>query len=164
MMEAHDFEVTWVHIRDVKPHAKNARKHPRAQVERLAAMIREFKFSSPIDVDVHGVIIRGHGRLAAAKHLKLTHVPVIVRDDLNEEQVRAFRVADNTIALDSEWDFPALVDEVAELAGMGTGLLCDFVDVQKLLASEENLPELDEPKADGETKGAKSCPHCGGEL
>lgn len=85
-------------IDKIVPYPQNVKDHPPAQVKQIAASIREFGWSQPIVVDKDGVIIAGHGRRKAALHLELTEVPVWVRDDLDEHQVRALRLIDNRVA------------------------------------------------------------------
>lgn len=101
-------------INDIKPYSKNAKKHPKKQIEQVAASIKEFGFNQPIVVDKEGVIIVGHGRLEAAKLLGLTEVPVITVD-LTEEQAKAYRLADNKLN-ESEWNMGLVVEELKELS------------------------------------------------
>src|SRR5690242_7771258 len=81
------------------PAARNARTHPKPQLDQIAASIRQFGFTNPILIDSDGAIIAGHGRLLAAKALGLTEVPTITLAGLSEAQKRALRIADNKIAL-----------------------------------------------------------------
>ena len=81
-------------IENIKPYEKNAKKHPKKQVEQIAKSIKEFGFNQPIVIDKKGVIIVGHGRYEAAKLLGLSDVPVI-EVELTEEQAKAYRLADN---------------------------------------------------------------------
>lgn len=96
------------------PYDKNVKKHDEAQVAKIAESIRRFKWTQPIVVDKDGVIINGHGRRLAAIKLGLAQVPVWVRDDLNEDEVRAARLADNRVAL-SDIDTDMLQAELASL-------------------------------------------------
>ncbi|MFH3639762.1 ParB/Srx family N-terminal domain-containing protein, partial [Acinetobacter baumannii] len=81
-------------VDDVKPYELNAKIHSEEQVAKIAESIARFGWDQPIVVDKNGVIIKGHGRRLAAIKLGLIEVPVLVRDDLNEEQVKAARLAD----------------------------------------------------------------------
>lgn len=101
-------------IADVHPYKLNAKIHDQKQVERIAKSIAEFGWDQPLVVDSEGVIIKGHGRRLAALHLGLTHVPVLVRDDLTEDQARAARLADNRVAL-GDIDSDLLQQELANL-------------------------------------------------
>lgn len=93
------------------PYENNPRVNDGA-VEAVAASINEFGFKNPIIVDKNNVIICGHSRLKAAKKLGLDEVPTIRAEDLTEEQVRAFRLADNKTAELAEWDEERLEDEL----------------------------------------------------
>ena len=103
-----------VNIKELKPYEKNPRRNDEA-VKFVASSIKEFGFKVPIIVDKDMVIIAGHTRYKAAKKLKLKEVPVIMADDLTDEQVKAFRLADNRVAERSEWDFDLLTDELTDI-------------------------------------------------
>ena len=107
-------EVKLWKIGDVKPYEKNPRRNDSA-VDAVAASIQEFGWKQPIVVDKDGIIIAGHTRYKAAKKLGLKDVPVVVADDLTEEQVKAYRLADNKVAEKSEWDFDLLKEELDAL-------------------------------------------------
>ena len=95
------------------PYEKNAKKHPKKQIDQVAASIKEFGFNQPIVVDKQNVVIVGHGRLEAAKLLGLKEVPVM-QVDLTEEQANAYRLADNKLN-ESEWDMSLVIDELKDL-------------------------------------------------
>lgn len=99
-------------IEKVKPYPKNAKKH---KVKWIAKSIKEFDFDQPIVVDKKGIVIKGHGRLEAAKQLELTEVPVIVRKDLNKKQAAMARLADNRAAQGGGFDIEMLVEELETL-------------------------------------------------
>lgn len=86
-------------IEDVKPYELNAKIHDEAQVSKIAESIAKFDWDQPIVVDRNGVIIKGHGRRLAAIKLGRKEVPVLVRSDLSDEQVKAARLADNRVAI-----------------------------------------------------------------
>lgn len=107
-------QIEYKRLEDIIPYAANPRKNDDA-VEYVARSISEFGFKVPIIIDKDGVIIAGHTRYKAAKYLGMNEVPVICADDLTEEQVKAFRLADNKVAEMAEWD-PDLLDlELDEL-------------------------------------------------
>src|SRR5215204_1039150 len=91
-------------IAKLVPSARNARTHRDAQVAEIAGSIRAFGFANPVLVGLDGDVIAGHGRLAAARQLGITKVPVIVLSGLNETQRRELMLADNRIALNAGWD------------------------------------------------------------
>jgi ParB-like chromosome segregation protein Spo0J len=114
-------QITAWAIDKISPYELNAKIHDDKQVERIAKSIKEFGWSQPIVVDKHGVIIAGHGRRLAALKLGLDKVPVWVRDDLNAEQVRALRLADNRVAV-GDLDSSLLQKELADLDFDLTGI------------------------------------------
>ena len=101
-------------IGDITPYEKNPRKNDEA-VKYVAESIKQFGFKVPIVIDKNGIIVAGHTRYKAAKKLNLKEVPCIVADDLTDEQVKAFRLADNKVAEKAEWDFDLLADELDDL-------------------------------------------------
>lgn len=86
------------------PYARNARTHSDEQVAQIAASIAEFGFTNPILTGADGVIVAGHGRLAAAQKLAMEMVPVVVLEHLSPTQRRALVIADNRIAENAGWD------------------------------------------------------------
>lgn len=100
-------DVKMVDIKLIKPYANNAKKHPKEQIEKLSKHIEHVGWDQPIVVDENNIILKGHGRLLAAKALKLDKVPVVVKLDLSETQKKSCRIADNKLA-ETEWDFEFL--------------------------------------------------------
>lgn len=107
--------IEFVLIDKIIPYARNQRKHSDDQVKKIASSIREFGFKNPVIVDKNMSIIAGHGRVLAAEKLGLDKVPVIVADDLNEAQVKAYRLADNRLQDLSEFDDELVKLELEEL-------------------------------------------------
>lgn len=101
---------------ELVPDPRNARTHPKQQIEQIKNSIQAFGFTNPILADEGLQIIAGHGRLLAAKSLALAQVPVIIVDGLSDTQKRALRIADNKIALNAGWDLEILQQELSELA------------------------------------------------
>ncbi|WP_426954127.1 site-specific DNA-methyltransferase [Muricoccus radiodurans] len=97
------------------PYAGNARTHPPEQVAQIAASIAEFGFNVPVLVDDTGVLVAGHGRVLAARELGLDAVPAIRLGHLTPAQLRAYRLADNQIALNAGWDEAVLAQELRGL-------------------------------------------------
>lgn len=98
-------------LNDIKPYEKNPRKNDNA-VEYVANSIKEFGFQQPIVIDKNGVIVAGHTRYKASKKLGLEKVPCIIADDLTDEQIKAYRLADNKASELAEWDFDLLGEEL----------------------------------------------------
>jgi len=110
--------VTYRSVNDLKPDPRNARTHPKRQINQLKESIQAFGFTNPILVDPGGHIIAGHGRLQAARALGLAEVPTIILSGLSELQKRALRIADNKIALNAGWDLEILQLELSELVSI----------------------------------------------
>jgi ParB-like chromosome segregation protein Spo0J len=110
-----DLQLEMMPVASLAPYAANARQHPPEQVAQLAASIGEFGFNVPVLVDDAGVLIAGHGRVLAAKALGLEEVPAIRLGHLTEAQARAFRLADNQLALNSTCDESLLAAELRAL-------------------------------------------------
>lgn len=104
-------QITQMAIKDVHPYENNPRKNDDA-VQYVAESIQQFGFKVPIVVDKDNIIVTGHTRYKAAKKLKLETVPVIKADDLTDEQIKAYRLADNKVAEKSQWDFNLLQEEL----------------------------------------------------
>ena len=101
-------------LQDIKPYEKNPRKNNEA-VKYVAESIRQFGFRVPIVIDVNNVIVCGHTRYKACKELGLEKVPCVVADDLTDEQIRAYRLADNKVSEQSQWDLDLLGGELADI-------------------------------------------------
>lgn len=124
-------------ITDIHPYEKNPRHNDEA-VQYVAESIREFGFKVPIVIDKNGIVVAGHTRLKAAKKLGLKKIPCIVADDLTDDQVKAFRLADNKVSEVAFWDF--------ELLGQELDDLFDFdMTVFGFEAFEDIEPDEDDP-------------------
>lgn len=101
-------------LKDIKPYDKNPRKNDNA-VEQVANSIASFGFKVPIVIDKDNVIVCGHTRYKAAKKLGIENVPCVVADDLTEEQIKAYRLADNKVSELAEWDIDLLGEELDDI-------------------------------------------------
>ena len=102
-------------ISEIVPYENNPRKNDKA-VEFVANSIKEFGFKVPIIIDKENVVVAGHTRLKAAEQLGYKEVPCIIADDLTEEQIKAFRIADNKVADAAEWDLDKLSLELEDIS------------------------------------------------
>ncbi|MBR2882678.1 MAG: ParB N-terminal domain-containing protein, partial [Prevotella sp.] len=107
-------EIIYKKLTDLKPYENNPRKNKQA-VNAVAKSIRDLGFRVPLVIDTDDVIVCGHTRYEALKKLGWSDVPCIVADDLTEEQIKAFRLADNQVAEFATWDVPKLEVEIDEL-------------------------------------------------
>lgn len=135
-------------VESLIPYARNSRTHSDEQVAKIAASIREFGFLNPVIVDGNSGIVAGHGRILAAQRLGMATVPVIEAAHLTDAQKRAYVIADNRLALDSEWDEDLLRIEIFDLQDSGfdlslTGFTLDEISDFDFDAGEHvELPEL----------------------
>ncbi|WP_349510041.1 DNA methyltransferase [Bradyrhizobium sp. AT1] len=113
-----DFRVDHLPLAELKPNPANARRHSRKQLHQIAASIREFGFNSIVVADEEGMILVGHGRVEGARMAGLERVPVLRVGHLTAEQKIAFSLADNKIALNSDWDMDQLRVLWRELMGV----------------------------------------------
>lgn len=107
-------DIIEMNVLDLKPYENNPRRNDDA-VRFVANSIKEFGFKNPIIIDKNNVIVAGHTRLLAAKSLGLEKVPCIMADDLTDDQIRAFRIADNKVSEFSQWEDAMLDLELLEL-------------------------------------------------
>ncbi|WP_442972644.1 ParB/Srx family N-terminal domain-containing protein [Rhodoplanes sp. TEM] len=102
-------------VEELQVYARNAKTHSDEQVAELVASIKQWGWTTPVLVDEDGVLIAGHGRLAAARKLGITEVPVMTARGWTEAQKRAYRIADNKLTEKGEWDEGLLRIELGEL-------------------------------------------------
>jgi len=110
-----DLSIVYVSVGSLRAYPRNARTHTKHQIRQIADSIKTFGFTNPILVGGTGNIIAGHGRWEAAKLLGMTQVPTILLEDLTEDQVRAYVIADNKLALNAGWDKNILAIELQHL-------------------------------------------------
>lgn len=142
-------QIEQIGIATLIPFAKNSRTHSDAQVAQIAASIREFGFTNPVLIDEANGIIAGHGRVMAARKLKLTEVPCIRLAHLSDAQKRAYVIADNKLALNAGWDEAMLKLELADLKALNfdldlTGFNTDEIDALLAENGTEGLTDPDD--------------------
>lgn len=153
-------------ISEIKPYEMNVKNHDPKQVEKIAKSITEFGWDQPIVVDKNSIVIKGHGRRLAAISLGMTKVPVLMRDDLTEDQVKAARLADNRVAisgidtemlqkelasmsfdLDGIFDAKELEFLVADLGEINADAFVTDLDEQVKIQSDETAQKIEEADA-----------------
>jgi len=141
-------------IEKLRPYESNSRTHSSTQIDKVMASMIEDGFTNPILVDSKARILAGHGRLEAAKKLRLTEVPVVVLDHLSDEQKRAYVIADNKLAELAGWDNAILSSELKDLKDL------DY-DLDSIGFSDEELRLLtnDSDLGYAEQKGALDKDH-----
>ena len=148
-------QIVYKNVDELIPYENNPRINNKA-VEVVKQSLQEFKFQNPIIIDANNVIVCGHTRLLASKELGLTEVPCIVADDLTEEQIKAFRIADNSSAQVAEWDMDKLMKELDSIDyDMSKyGRAEQMAEIEKIIEENKEVEEDDfdctppeEPKA-----------------
>ena len=143
-----EHNIVYLTLDEIKPYDNNPRNNTEA-VKQVKKSLRDFGFQNPIIVDKDMVIICGHTRYEAAKELKLESVPVIIADELTEQQVKAFRLVDNKTAEYEEWDYDKLMEEIANITDFDMGeyefnLIEEEDDLEKIVEDTPPDPELEE--------------------
>lgn len=108
-------QIESIKLKSLKPYENNPRHNDEA-VQYVKESIKEFGFKVPIVIDKNNVIICGHTRFKASKELGLDEVPCIRADDLTDEQIKAFRIADNKVSEVAEWDVGKLQFELEDIS------------------------------------------------
>lgn len=135
-----------LNIDELKPYENNPRNNDEA-VDPVAKSIKEFGFKVPIIIDKNNVIIAGHTRYKAAQKIKLKKVPCIVADDLTEEQVNAFRLADNKVGEIATWDFNLLELELDNIIDIDmSDFSFDIQGIEDTFDTDFELPDDDKPQ------------------
>ena len=149
-------EIKMVPLAAITPYENNPRRNADA-VKYVRKSIEQFGFKVPMVLDAQNVIVCGHTRFLAAQEIGMEEVPCVYADDLSEEQIKAFRLADNKTAEMSVWDFEKLEIEMQEIGIDMTDFGFHDTDFD-----ERALDDLftDAPKKEKEPKKIQ-CPHCG---
>ena len=143
-------EIQYVTLDKLIPYEKNNKKHDEKQIKNIARSIREIGFRNPILVDEDWVILAGHGRLEAAKRCKLKEIPVIQYTDLTEEQKKKYRILDNILSDQAEYDLDNLRDELKDIDDQRlTDMFKEYdlgLEEEKEWdeETEDDVPEVDE--------------------
>lgn len=146
-----ELSIIYLLVTALKRNPNNARTHSKKQIRQIADSIEIFGFNNPILIDKANVVIAGHGRLAAAKLLGMTRVPVIMLEDLTPEQIRAYVIADNRLAELAGWDKSILsielqnlvtIEETANFEATITGF--DIPEIDVILQDALHKPDKDD--------------------
>ena len=165
-MDSNRLKVVTMRTDELVPYAGNAKEHPEWHVSQIADSIDQFGFNDPIGVwhDPEGnpVIVEGHGRLLAARHLGMREVPVVFLDHLDDEGRRAYTLVHNQLTMNTGFDFGALDAELAKIVD---------IDMSQFGFDGVELPDIDNLFADAGDGGGQedaeeeaktvTCPHCG---
>lgn len=140
-------EIIYKNINELIPYENNPRLNDEA-VEYVKNSIKEFGFKVPIVIDKDNVIIAGHTRIKASKELGIKDIPCIIADDLTEEQVKAFRLADNKVAEKSMWDYSKLDEELDSILDIDMSMFdfninTDDVEIERIDLSNKEFEKYE---------------------
>lgn len=147
-------------VNDIIPYENNPRFNDEA-VEPVAESIRSFGFKIPIVIDKNNIIVAGHTRHKAALLLGLDKVPCIVADDLDENQIKAFRLVDNKVSEFSKWDFSKLEEELAQIDFDSYDFGFEEISAEKLSDFGDNVNEKEDSEFEEKKEQYTTCPSCG---
>lgn len=147
----------------VRTYDGNPRRILPAAIDKVAASLRAFGWRQPLVVDREGVLIAGHVRLAAAKQLGHTEVPVHIAETLTPEQVRAYRIADNRVADEVEWDAGLLTLELQAITDADLRRVTGFdtTELDKLVGDLHVEPAAENDQGRLDEIEPITCPKCG---
>ena len=146
-----EWQVSWKDVNDLTPYAKNARINDKT-VPYLVNSIKRFGFKVPLVIDKNGVVVCGHTRLKAALECGMARVPCVLADDLTEDEIKAFRLADNKIQEMSSWDDDLLDQELVELKDAGIEM--DDLGFGDMGADWDKLDDIEDEQEPPKLKGA----------
>lgn len=144
-----DLKIEYLPVTALKPYERNARKHRDFDVDKIVESIRVFGFDDPIGIwSEQNIIVEGHGRMLAAKKLGMETVPCIRLDHLTDEQRRAYALAHNKTAENSEWDLDILPEELAAIVDIDmTSFGFDLVDNAEVVEDDYEPVVPEEPRS-----------------
>ena len=154
-------KINEINVAEIKPYAKNQKKHPEEQIRNIATSIEKYGFIQPVVLSAENEIVIGHGRYLAAKDLGMEKIPCTYAENLTDDQIRELRIIDNKLN-ESEWDIEALKMDLADLDFSDFELDFNLGDEDEpfVMEYEEEAPEsFKEYGEDIETKC--KCPKCG---
>ena len=148
-----EWQVAWKDVNELTPYARNARINDKT-VPYLVNSIKRFGFKVPLVIDEKGVVVCGHTRLKAALECGMARVPCVLADDLTEDEIKAFRLADNKIQEMSSWDDDLLDQELVELKDAGIEM--DDLGFGDMGADWDKLDDIEDEQKPPKLKGASN--------
>ena len=149
-------EIEYVDINSIKPYEKNAKLHPKEQIEQIKKSIKQFGMDDPIGI-WKDEIVEGHGRLIACKELGFTEVPIIRLDHLTDEERKAYTLAHNKLTMNSGFDIGLLSDELENIMNIDMSEFGFLNDED--INIDDFFVETEEETKEEKTKQIK-CPCC----
>lgn len=139
MKNTKDMEIIYIDVKDLKPYEKNAKQHPKEQIEQIKTSIKEFGFCDPIGVyGKDNIIVEGHGRFLACKELEIEKVPCIKLDHLTDEERKAYTLAHNKLTMNSDFDYSLLDEELKDIVNIDMSELGFDIPIYEDIEDENN--------------------------
>lgn len=160
-------QIVMMNTDDLVPYINNAKKHPEEQIAQIIESIEAFGFNDPIAVDANNMIIEGHGRLIAARRMKVKEVPVIVLSHLSDKQKKAYILAHNKLTMNTDFNFDVLDAEPLEISEMNIGDEFDIDMANFGFSDDSETTDPDEEECEGNCSDKSkciTCPECGAEV
>ena len=152
-----DLKIVYLAPEELTPYEKNTRRHTPTDIEQIKTSIVRCGFDDPIGIwGDQNIVVEGHGRLIAAKELRLEKVPCIRLDHMTDAQRREYAIRHNRTQEFSSWDFEKLEEEIAALMLQGA-------DLHDLKFAVKQIAEEDPEKEFLENEKKYRCPRCGHE-
>ena len=133
-------------VEKLKPYAKNAKKHPKEQIDLIVRSIEEYGFLNPCLIDKDFNVIAGHGRIMAAKQMGMDKVPCLFVEGLSEAQYKAYVLADNKLTEMGEWDMDLVVSELEDLQDMDFDISLTGFDMPEVVSDPVVTEEVEIPE------------------
>lgn len=150
-------QITYLNINEIKPYKNNPRKNNEA-IRIVANSIEKFGFKVPLTVDENYVIITGHTRYEASKLLNLKKIPCIIVKDLDENKIRAYRLADNKVQELAKWDYNKLEEELKNIKNIEMELYGFIKEDNEI--NWDDIQDLDEEIYEEPQHKMCECPYC----
>lgn len=150
-------QIEYIETEKIKPYKNNPRINKQA-VDYVANSIKEFGFKVPITIDKDYVIITGHTRFEASKLLKLKKVPCIVVKDLDENKIKAYRLADNKVSELARWDYEKLEEEIKNIKNISMDIYGFVEEIEDF--NWEDVEDLEEDTYEEPEHKMYECPYC----
>ena len=142
-------KIEYIKIDDIKPYEKNAKLHPKEQIEQIKNSIQKFGMNDPIAI-WNDVIVEGHGRLIACKELGIEELPIIRLDHLSDEERKAYTLAHNKLTMNSDFDIDILNDELDSILNIDMEDFGFFKEIEEDIKEEKEEPEVEFSEVLGE--------------
>jgi hypothetical protein len=146
-----ELSIVYASIDSLHPYGRNARTHTKRQIKMIADSIKTFGFTNPILTDGNNTIVAGHGRVEAAKLIGMTKVPTVRLENLTQDQIRAYVIADNRLAEKAGWDESILAIELQHLVTVDLGFDVSVTPAARVVCHRDGVFSRQHPRSTSRT-------------